>query len=491
MHQPSRPSGIAAVGDIPWGSHFCQFYRTKDDLKETLVPYFEAGLRNNEACLWVTSHNLEAHEAEALMIEAVPDFDRFVASGQMQFISMKSWYNLGHKFDPDAVLQGWIDREAQSRANGFAGLRLSGDTAWLERSGWSSFMEYERKVNASFRRYHLVALCTYCMDQFSAEDVIDVCCHHQFALARREGEWELLESSSLKIAKDNLVRVNTELESRVESRTAELSSALRARDEFLAMLGHELRNPLAPIHTAAELIRARTPADSPLAATSAILHRQVAHLTRLVDDLLDVARVTQGQIQLQMHETTLAGILELAIEQSRPMIDQRRHTLSVDFPRDAMWVRADPTRLAQVFGNLLHNAAKYTPDGGSVDVAMRVSGNEVTVTISDTGAGIPAPMLASIFELFAQLPRSLARSDGGLGVGLTLDKRIVEMHGGSIEAHSEGVDMGAQFVVRLALVAPAAAAAPAQPAHSTCVETVSAQRAQSDDMQDEVFSLAS
>lgn len=227
------------------------------------------------------------------------------------------------------------------------------------------------------------------------------------------------------------------------------------------MLGHELRNPLAPIYTAAELIRARTPADSPLAATSAILHRQVGHLTRLVDDLLDVARVSQGQIQLQLQDISLANIVELAIEQSRPMIDQRRHTLSVSLPEEPVYVRADPTRLAQVFGNLLHNAAKYTPDGGGVGVAVQVSGNEVAISVTDTGTGIPEAMLKSIFELFTQLPRSLARSDGGLGVGLTLARRIVEMHGGSIEAHSEGLDQGAQFIVRLTLASAAAGVAPA------------------------------
>jgi signal transduction histidine kinase len=475
MQNSSRQSGIDAVGSIPWGSHFCQFYNDDADLTETLVPYFEAGLRDGEACLWVTGHTLEAERAESLMTDAVPEFKKYISSGQMQIASIHDWYRPGDVFDADAVLQGWIDKEADSKARGFAGLRLTGDTIWVERSGWASFMEYERKINTSFRRYNLVALCTYCMDRCSASDVIDVCCQHQFALARREGHWELLESSSLKVAKDDLMRVNGELESRVETRTAELSAALRSRDEFLAMLGHELRNPLAPIRTASEVIRALTPDDSPIAASAQILHRQVGHLTRLVDDLLDVARVTKGQIQMELQDTSLADIIALAVEQSRPIIDQRMHSLSVTLPARAARVRADPTRLAQVFGNLLHNAAKYTPDGGLVGIAARIDGNELVVSVTDSGTGIPDAMLLPIFDLFAQLPRSLARSDGGLGIGLTLAKSIIDMHGGTIVARSAGLDEGTEFRVRLPLVHPAAPRAPAvvpapvaEPSKSAC-----------------------
>lgn len=439
------------MGDIPWGTHFCQFYRTKDDLAETLVPYFEAGLRANESCLWVTSERLEADIAEDLMVTALPDFKQYLSSGQMQILSIKDWYTPGQKFSADNTLQGWVDKEAESKAKGFSGLRLTGDTFWVERSGWNDFMEYENKVNHAFRRYNLVALCTYCMDKCSAEDVIDVCCHHQFALARRQGNWELLESSSLKIAKQNLHQLNMDLESRVTARTADLNNALQARDEFLAMLGHELRNPLAPIRNATEIIRALTPPDSPISTSAAILDRQVGHMTRLVDDLLDVGRITQGQINLDRKVIAISEVIEQAVELSRPLIDQRGHSLSVSLPSRHVKVNADASRLAQVFGNLLHNAAKYTPDGGNVSIGASLAGEFVTITVRDTGSGIPEAMLDSIFDLFTQLPRSLARSDGGLGVGLTLVKRITEMHQGEVKASSDGIGLGAAFSVRLPL----------------------------------------
>jgi len=148
MDQLNRPTGIPAVGEVPWGTHFCQFYRTGEDLADTLVSYFEAGLRNNESCLWVTGERLEAEEAEALMVKTDPSFKSRLSSGQMQIVPISKWYTPGDAFDADAVLQGWLDREKESRSRGFAGLRLTGDTIWVDRSGWQDFVEYEEKVNS-------------------------------------------------------------------------------------------------------------------------------------------------------------------------------------------------------------------------------------------------------------------------------------------------------------------------------------------------------
>ncbi|WP_338763006.1 MEDS domain-containing protein [Massilia sp. METH4] len=458
MHYTHRDSGIPAVGSIPWGAHFCQFYEDEDDLAETLIPFFKAGLEANEACLWITSDSLDASRARALLQGAVPDLARRLASGQLEIVPISQWYAPGDVFDADAVLAGWIARERLARERGFEGLRLTGDTIWVERSGWNDFMDYERKVNGAFRSLRLVALCTYHAGSCTASDAMDVCSHHEFALARREGRWHLMESSSLKMAKEALVRANVELEQRVAERTSELAAAVRARDEFLAMLGHELRNPLAPIRTATEYIHRIMPADSPVHRSSTILARQVSHLSRLVDDLLDVARITQGHVQIATRDVALAEVMQMAIEQVQPFIEQRRHRFDAALPAPELIVNVDPTRLAQVLGNLLHNAAKYTAEGGHVAIRADGDGGNVVISVRDNGSGIPADQLDHIFELFRQLPRSLARSDGGLGIGLTLARRVVEAHGGTISAHSDGPERGSEFRVTLGR-APAAATA--------------------------------
>lgn len=451
MNSAYRPSGIDCVGVVPWGAHFCQFYRSEADLAEILVPYFLAGLRSNESCLWVTSQKLPAESARRLLLQAEPGLDRYIGRGQMEIVSISDWYRSGDTFDADAVLTGWIAREERSRSQGYDGLRLTGDTAWIERSGWADFMDYEGKVSNAFRPRNMVALCTYCLDSCTAEDVIEVCHHHEFALTRRKGVWEQLESASLKIAREELHRANSELEDRVQKRTAELNAALQARDEFLAMLGHELRNPLAPIRMATDVFLKKFSSDKVLLQSANILDRQVGHLSRLVDDLLDVARIAQGHVQLKMEERPLSQALALAAEQVKPFIAQRGHKFLFESPPAYVVMRYDLNRLAQVFGNLLHNAAKYTPPGGTISLLSHKEGNEVVVTVRDNGSGIPPDKLRSVFDLFTQLPRSLDRAEGGLGIGLTLAQRLTEMHGGTITAFSEGVGKGAEFSVRLKL----------------------------------------
>jgi signal transduction histidine kinase/ActR/RegA family two-component response regulator len=445
----SSPSGIQAVGELPYGTHFCHFYRTKEDLAETLVSYFEAGLRNNEMCMWVTSQPLEAEEAAALMREAMPEFEDFVAAGQIEIWNHQDWYLKSGEQSPQDVLQGWIDRERRALDLGFSGFRLTGNTFWLERSGWQEFVEYESLVNDSFRRFRIIALCSYSLDRCCAEDVLDVCRNHQFALARRQGDWELIESSSLKSAKEDLQRLNEELEQRVVERTLELEGALRSRDEFLAMLGHELRNPLAPIRNAAQVMRLIGPADPHLNRARDVIERQVGQLARLVDDLLDVSRVTQGKVELQREKIDLDTVLAQAVETSRPLIDGRRHTLTVALPPAPLPLMADLTRLSQVVGNLLNNAAKYMEEGGRIWLTAEHDGREAVIRVRDAGVGIPGEMLTRIFEPFTQLNRSLARSEGGLGIGLALVRSLVEMHGGKVEAFSAGLGCGSEFVVRL------------------------------------------
>ena len=228
----------------------------------------------------------------------------------------------------------------------------------------------------------------------------------------------------------------------------------RRKDEFLATLAHELRNPLAPIRTGLALLRLSRDEEA-LEKTRQIMERQLVHMVRLVDDLLDHSRVTRGKVQLERERVDLWSIVGAALETSRPALDAAGLQLVVRLPPDPVVLDADRTRLAQVLSNLLNNAAKFTESGGSVEIDAMREGANIVVRVSDTGVGIPRDMLGHIFEMFAQVGGSVARSQGGLGIGLTLVKRLVELHGGQVWAESEGPGEGSTFVIRLPVAAPA------------------------------------
>ncbi len=237
----------------------------------------------------------------------------------------------------------------------------------------------------------------------------------------------------------------------IDRRRAEdaLREANRRKDEFLAMLAHELRNPLAPISNALHIIRGNGPPVPELVWARDVIDRQLRQMTRLVDDLLDVSRVSRGKIELRKERVELSAVVSSALEASRPLIDKRGQELTVALPPEPVYLDADPMRLAQVLLNLLNNAAKYTEPGGRIALRAGLGGGHITVRVTDTGAGIPPEMLSHIFEMFTQVDRTLDRSQGGLGIGLTLVRTLVEMHGGTVEAHSEGPGRGSEFVLRL------------------------------------------
>jgi PAS domain S-box-containing protein len=253
---------------------------------------------------------------------------------------------------------------------------------------------------------------------------------------------------------------NRQLLVREREARAEAEVANRSKDEFLAMLGHELRNPLAPIVTALQLMELR--GDETLQRERTIIERQVRHLTRLVDDLLDVSRITRGKIDLKRERIEISEIVAKAIEMASPLIEQRQQNLQVDLPRRGLAVEADAVRMAQVVANLLNNAAKYTEPHGTLAIGARLEGEAVVLWVRDTGIGLSPEMLPRVFDLFVQERQALDRSQGGLGLGLAIVKTLTELHGGTVEAHSEGHGRGSEFVVRLP-AAEAAAHTPPSP----------------------------
>jgi PAS domain S-box-containing protein len=238
-----------------------------------------------------------------------------------------------------------------------------------------------------------------------------------------------------------------------------LQEASRRKDEFLAMLAHELRNPLAPIRYATQMLQMIGAQDPRIGRARDVIDRQVDHLVRLVDDLLDVSRVSRGKIELRRSRIELAAILRQAVETSRPLVDARRHALHLTLPDEPVYVDGDTTRLTQVVSNLLNNAAKYTDAGGHLELSLEAVAGEAVIRVRDDGRGLDPAALEHVFEPFFQVDRNLDRSEGGLGIGLSLVKDLVELHGGRVEARSAGRGRGSEFVVRLARVPSAAAGA--------------------------------
>jgi signal transduction histidine kinase len=246
-----------------------------------------------------------------------------------------------------------------------------------------------------------------------------------------------------------------------------LREADRRKDEFLAMLGHELRNPLSAIANAVRLWRVADTDRNTTELARDVIERQTVNLSRLVDDLLDVARITEGKIELREEPVDLVETINRAVETARPFLDDRRHELEISLASDArLYVEADPTRLEQIISNLLANAIKYTRRSGLIRIETRRDGGDAVFSISDNGIGISPRMLPNVFDLFAQGDRSLDRTTGGLGIGLHLCRRLVELHGGTINAASEGIGRGSTFTVRLpAIATPEPTILASAPAH--------------------------
>src|SRR5688572_10740500 len=259
---------------------------------------------------------------------------------------------------------------------------------------------------------------------------------------------------------DELSRSNLSLENEIRERIraeTSLKEAVVKRDEFLAMLSHELRNPLSPLRNASHMLMQGDTQDSKIIWSRGVIERQLKHLIRLVDDLLDVSRIARGKIVLVSERVRVADIVAAAVETVQPLLEQKKQQLEVHSSDRAIDVRGDPVRLSQVVGNLLHNAAKYTGEGGHIELAFRQNGASAEIQVRDSGIGISQESMPRIFELFTQIPSERASTGGGLGIGLALVRALVELHGGEISAASDGLERGSAFTVRLPLFAEEAA----------------------------------
>ena len=285
-------------------------------------------------------------------------------------------------------------------------------------------------------------------------------------IVRRRHGGEVTQEVAVMIVVDRHNYERELLGTRAQLREANdrLSGADRAKDEFLATLAHELRNPLAPMHNVLHILASMRLSDAKVDWCLEVLQRQVGQITHLVDDLLEISRITEGKLDLRRELVDMGGVIQAAAEAARPLIESSGHAFTLTVPAAPVWLDADPTRLVQVLQNLLNNAAKYTPRGGRIALVAERESDMVVIRVRDTGMGIPAHHLARVFEKFSQIESARERAQGGLGIGLALVRGLVELHGGGVHAASEGIGRGSEFVVRLPVAPAPAAAVAARPA---------------------------
>jgi two-component sensor histidine kinase len=402
-------SGIEAIGSVGWGTHFCQFYETADDLVSTLVPYFKAGLDGGERCMWVTAPPLRAAEATDALRNAVPDLDRRLARGDIEIMDHDRWYHAGGgKMGADAVISGWLRRKDEALALGYAGMRVTGNTYFLEADDWDSFAEYEEKVNACFCDQRILTLCSYCTLRCDAGHALDVVQNHEFALARRRGAWTMVESSSVKQAKQALARANAELEMRVEQRTSALSKALFEKDILLKEVHHRVKNNLQVVAALIQLRAKQSDDPAGRAAFTETLQRIKA--MSLVHDQLYGGQDTSG-----INFSEYLGSLAEATASGYGMVGQ----VAIEVAPSADLVdlnTAVPLGLAAAEG--LANALKHGFPGGRrghlwLSFRAPAGGVEGELMIRDDGIGIQEQASAGPKGVGLSLATALARQIGG------------------------------------------------------------------------------
>jgi C4-dicarboxylate-specific signal transduction histidine kinase len=462
------------VGDVPWGTHFFLFHETRDDLLDTLVPYFKAGLEAKELCIWVISGSLTEKEVRDALRKDIPDLDAYLEDQSLQILQGREWYMSGEDLDLEKVTRGWNQKIEFALTRGYAGLRLSADTAWLERRHWKEFSDYEGEVNRAIAEQPMIALCSYPLVGSAAVEILDVTCTHQFALVRRNGRWEVVETSELKHAKREIQRLNDELEQRVIERTRQLTVAnqqlkqqiaerQRAEDalivsqaelahatrvtvmgEMVASIAHEVTQPLTGIVTNGNAclnwLRSTTPnMDRAQGAVERII-RDGERANEVIQEIRTLVKKTPPQtILLDINDLIRKTIALVAGEIARNQVQ-----LETDLASDISEITGDRVQLQQALLNLIVNAieamdpVKERPRGLLIRSARQEEPFGVIVTVQDSGVGLDPGKRNRVFDAF------FTTKPQGLGMGLSICRTIISTHGGRLSARSNA-DYGATF----------------------------------------------
>jgi len=432
-------SGI--VSNISSGTHFCVFYQTKDDLISILTPYFKAGLENNELCMWITSDPLETSDAEMSLRKVVRNLDDYVQQGQIEILGFHQWYITFGRFEPDKVLQGWMEKEKQAMEKGFTGLRLAGNTSWLCKEDWKEFSQYEAKINEIIGDHRMTALCSYPLDRCEAPEVIDIVSNHQYAVIRREGVWESIEGFEHKQFNEDLQPAHGVTEGADELMKAQ---RLESVDTIAARIAHDFNNNLTAILGNVSLARMY---NDPVKSSEKLMaaERKIMQTKELTRQLLTFSKESEFIKQIVHIGEMLEDSANFASRGSNVKCE-------FSIPDDLWSVEINEGQIRQVISNMIINADQAMPEGGVIKLRVEnltlegvlslSDGEYIKISIEDQGIGISKENLHNIFRLY------FTTKQEGSGLGLTTSYIIIQKHGGLIRAESQ-VGAGATFHIYL------------------------------------------
>ncbi len=470
-----RQTGIGVVGDVPWGTHFFLFHETEEDLIDACLPYLQAGLENRELCMWVIADPLTEEEVRYCLKHTIPGFDGYFESRSIEIVRGREWYMTGDELDLERVTRGWKEKTDRALNGGYAGFRLSADTAWLDKRDWKEFCEYEKEVNESIGNTPMLALCSYPLPGTAAAEILDVTCTHQFAIARRNKKWEVMESSELKQAKAEILRLNNNLEHRVMERTKELAAAneelrrqmgerhraeealrtaqaelahvtrVTAMGELAASIAHEVTQPLTGIVTNGNaclhwLAGAPPNIEKARTAVERIIRdsdraSEVIHNIRAL-----VKKAPPRQEPVDLNDLIARTLTFASSEMTRNQIESQTE-LAVDLPS----VLGDRVQLQQVLLNLIMNAIEAMSSiAGRARVLTirserRQAPETVAISVRDSGIGLDPQRADRLFDAF------FTTKPQGMGMGLSICRTIISAHGGRLSNANNAEHHGATF----------------------------------------------
>jgi signal transduction histidine kinase len=443
MTTEMQKTGIDVVGDmVAWGAHFCLFYETREDLLDSLIAYCKSGLGREEYCLWIVAEPLTIEEATAALKAAVPDLDRHLADSRMEIVSARDWFLPGGTFDGKRLTDAWYEKLARVSARGYAGMRVTGDTTWLAKKDWGHWCDYEDGLNEVIGNQSLAVLCTYPLATCGAPEILDVVRTHQFVLARRNGNWDIVETAALKRAKAEITGLNEELEQRVVERTNQLFEAqtqlahvnrVTTMGELSASIAHEVMQPIAATVNDARAALYFLNAQPPnLEEAREALGAAVKDGNRTID-VIERIRALIKKAPPRKDALEINGAILEVIALTRGEIVKNGVSVQTQLAEGLPLIQGDRVQLQQVILNFIINAVEAmsaVSEGARellISTGKDASGG-VLVAVRDSGPGLNPESFDRLFDAF------YTTKPGGMGMGLSICRSIVEAHGGRIWA---------------------------------------------------------